>query len=108
MMVLSRSFSTPDRQRVNPLLRDASEIKSAGVGVFMKRLLLIGLSALLLGAASNDSPPSIPNDQPDIEMATNSPFDEEAGQELSIDQQPNQSTWPTENPYDPTQGQVDQ
>ena len=72
-----------------------------------KRILLASLCVLLLGAGPGSNPPpppSIPNTEPDIEEATNSSLDEEAGLELP----PDQSVQPGADSIDPTQGQVDQ
>lgn len=74
----------------------------------LKQILLVSLGIVLLGASPNSIPTSVPNKDPDIEEATDSPFDEEAGLELPMDQQPNQSVQPGQQPFDITQGQVDQ
>ena len=74
----------------------------------LKQMFLVSLGTLLLGASPYSRPISVPNTGPDTEEATDSPTDEEAGLEIPMDQMPNVSTEPGQQPFDITQGTVDQ
>ena len=76
-------------------------------GTLLGRLSLLLISFAFLGAGSIPNGRAIPNSQPDIE--DQDPFHEEGGLESSLDQTPpNSSNYLSEDPFDITQGSVDQ